>query len=105
MAKGPYRLPAEWEEQECVWLCWPHNPRDWPGKFSPIAFVYAEIARKLAAHGRVRLIVSSPETKRRAERLLRKAGADLGAVSFHIAQTDRGWTRDFLPLFVHDERG
>jgi agmatine deiminase len=105
MPGSAFRLPAEWEQQDCVWLCWPQNPRDWPGKFSPIAHVYAEIVRKLAAHGRVRLIVGGLAAKRRAETLLRKARADLEAVSFHIAATDRGWTRDFLPLFALTRQG
>jgi len=105
MPPGEYRLPAEWEEQECVWLCWPQNPRDWPGKFASIAFVYADIVRKLAAHGTVRLIVGTREMQRRAASVLRKARVNLEAVSFFVAATDRGWTRDFLPLFAYDARG
>ena len=26
-----YRMPAEWEPQEAVWLAWPHNPDTWAG--------------------------------------------------------------------------
>jgi agmatine deiminase len=105
MPGSEFRLPAEWEEQECVWLCWPQNPLDWPGKFSPIAYAYAEIVRKLAACGKVRLIVGTAEKKRRALAVLRKAQANPEAVSFFVAPTDRGWTRDFLPLFVQDLNG
>ena len=44
-----YRLPAEWEPHEATWIAWPHNPEDWPGKFSPIPWVYTEIVRLLSA--------------------------------------------------------
>ena len=34
MAQTPkslgFRMPAEWEEQEAVWLAWPHNEATWP---------------------------------------------------------------------------
>lgn len=43
-----YRMPAEWEPHEATWLAWPHNPEDWPGKFQPIPWVYAEIVGHLA---------------------------------------------------------
>src|SRR5258708_9627202 len=56
-ARG-YRMPAEWEPHESTWLAWPHFRGDWPGKFEPIPWVYAEILRNLARHVRVDLIVN-----------------------------------------------
>jgi len=31
-----FRMPAEWERQEAVWLSWPHKRATWPGNFRPI---------------------------------------------------------------------
>jgi len=42
------RWPAEWERHDATWIAWPHHEPDWPGKFGPIPWVYAEIARALA---------------------------------------------------------
>src|SRR5439155_1140969 len=42
------RMPAEWEPHAATWLAWPHKRSDWPGKFSPIPWVYAEIVRALS---------------------------------------------------------
>ena len=42
-------MPAEWEPHEATWIAWPHNRDDWPGRFTPIPWVYGEIVRKLAA--------------------------------------------------------
>ena len=29
-----FRMPAEWEPHAATWIAWPHEPRDWPGKFA-----------------------------------------------------------------------
>lgn len=100
-----YRMPAEWEPHEATWLAWPHNPEDWPGKFAPIPWLYAEIVRLLAAHERVHLVVEDAKMERRVAGMLRRAGAKLDRVSFHQWPTDRGWTRDSGPIFVRDSEG
>jgi len=100
-----YRMPAEWERHEATWLAWPHNREDWPGRFSPIPWTYAEIVRKLATVERVRIIVLDAGHEYRARVVLRKAAADLSAVEFFHIPSDRVWTRDYAPLFTYDEAG
>src|ERR1700680_991189 len=51
-----YRMPAEWEPHAATWLAWPHEKTDWPGKFVPIPWVYADIVRHLSQVGRVRVL-------------------------------------------------
>lgn len=100
-----YRMPAEWEPHEATWLAWPHNPEDWPGKFQPIPWVYAEIVRLLAARERVHILVEDEKSQRRAEGILQRGGANLDEVSFHLWPTDRVWTRDSGPIFVRNAEG
>ena len=100
-----YRMPAEWERHEASWLAWPHNPEDWPGKFQPIPWVYAEIVRLLAAHEHVHILVEDARAEGRAESILRRAGANLDRVSFHQWPTNRSWTRDSGPIFVRSSEG
>jgi agmatine deiminase len=95
-----YRMPAEWMRHEATWLAWPHERTDWPGKFAPIPWVYADIVRHLARVERVRILVGSAEERERARRMLTKTGADLAAVDFFLVPTNRGWTRDYGPIFV-----
>jgi len=95
-----YRMPAEWEPHAASWLAWPHNHTDWPGKFQPIPWVYAEIVRNLAEVETVHLIVQNPVEERQARRVLGKAGADLERIAFHRWPTNRVWTRDYGPIFV-----
>jgi agmatine deiminase len=94
-------MPAEWEPHEGTWLAWPHNHNDWPGKFEPIPWVYAEIIRHLAQHERVELIVENTATERQVRRLLDRASAPLKNVRFHPWPTDRVWLRDSGAIFAH----
>jgi agmatine deiminase len=100
-----YRMPAEWESHEATWLAWPHNPEDWPGKFQPIPWIYAEIVRLLAAHEQVHILVEDAKAEQRATSMLERAGANLDQVSFHLWPTDRSWTRDTGPIFVRNGEG
>jgi agmatine deiminase len=96
-------MPAEWESHEATWLGWPHNKTDWPGKFTPIPWVYGEIVRKLSPGEIVRILVNSKAHELSALRVLKKTGADLSRIQFFRFPTDRGWTRDFGPMFVRRE--
>ncbi len=100
-----FRMPAELEPHAATWIAWPHNRRDWPGRFTPIPWVYAEIVRKLAGVERVRILVSGAAAEQAALRVLRRAGVNLAAVEFFHAATDRAWTRDYCPLFVRHRTG
>ncbi|OIO00610.1 MAG: agmatine deiminase [Desulfovibrionaceae bacterium CG1_02_65_16] len=97
------RLPAEWEPHAATWITWPQNPRDWPGKFAPMPWAFAEIIRKIANGAgteRVRVLVADAKTERRARGQLAKAAVDLSRVDFFRIPTDRGWMRDCGPCFV-----
>ena len=99
-----YRMPAEWEPHAATWIAWPHNHEDWPGKFHPIPWVYAEIVRHLARHEIVEIIVNNAAAERSARKLLKSAGVELGTVvRFHHWPTDRVWTRDYGPIFLRKD--
>ena len=105
MAKRGFRMPAEWEKHAATWLAWPHETSDWPGKFAPIPWVYAEIVRHLSRVEKVRILIENKAAEQQARKVLQKAGADLSAVEFFHAQTDRSWTRDYCPMFVQSRGG
>ena len=97
-----YRMPAEWEPHASTWLAWPHYRGDWPGKFEPIPWVYAEIIRHLGRHERIDLIVNNTASEKQARKVLAKANALSENVTFHRWPTDRVWTRDSGCTFVVD---
>lgn len=98
------RMPAEWEKQGAIWLAWPHNSDDWPGKFEPIPWVYAEIIRYISRKQQVRLVVRNARERDRAADILQRAGATIDAVDFVLIPTDRVWLRDSGPIFVYRGR-
>ncbi|MDB5307915.1 MAG: agmatine deiminase family protein [Gemmataceae bacterium] len=100
-----FRMPAEWERHAATWLAWPHRRSDWPGKFAPIRWVYAEITRALTRHERVNLIVRGPKMRQRAGGILTSAGVDLAQVRFWELPTDRSWVRDSGPIVVVRDDG
>lgn len=95
-----YRMPAEFEPHEATWLAWPHNPEDWPGKFQPIPWVYAEIVGHLTRVEDVHILLDDAAAEKRARGVLKKTGANVRRVCFHLWPTDRAWTRDSGPIFV-----
>lgn len=99
------RLPAEWERHEATWLAWPHEKSDWPGKFAPVPWIYAQIVRHLARVEKVRILVADGDVQQRVRRILRDSHVDLDAVEFFHHGTNRSWTRDYCPLFVHTDAG
>jgi agmatine deiminase len=99
VAQG-YRMPAEWEPHAATWLAWPHNRGDWPGKFEPIPWVYAEIIRNLAEHERVELIVNDASAARQARKVLARADALSPNIRFHRWPTNRVWLRDSGCIFL-----
>lgn len=98
-------MPAEWEPHEATWLAWPHERTDWPGKFAPIPWVYGEIVRHLSKIEGVRILVEDADAEQKARRVLRKCRAQMEAVQFFRVATDRGWTRDYCPMFVRNAKG
>jgi agmatine deiminase len=100
-----FHMPAEWDPHEATWLGWPHELTDWPGKFSPIPWAFAEIVRHLSQVERVYLLVENRQAESRVRTILKKSGANLSAVDFFRIPTDRGWMRDSGPICVKNPTG
>lgn len=100
-----YRMPAEWAPQERIWLSWPHARADWPGKFAPIPWVFAEMVRAITPTQRVGLLVKDAKTRAEAMEMLDRAGVTLEQVDFLEVKTNRGWLRDCGPIWVRDGAG
>jgi agmatine deiminase len=97
-------MPAEWEPHAATWIAWPHNESDWPGKLAPIRWVYGEFVRTLARYERVRILVANANVEKEARETLELVGAP-ARYDFVSVPTNRSWTRDTGPLFVHTANG
>ena len=103
--KAGWRMPAEWEPHQATWICWPQRQDDWPGKFGPIPWVYAEIVKHLSQSENVHILVDRPAVEKQVRKLLDRVRVDLARVSFFVQPTDRVWTRDYGPTFLTNAKG
>lgn len=101
-ARPAFLMPAEWAPQKRIWLAWPHQEADWPGKFAPIPWVFAEIARHICDGQRLGLVCTDAAAKTAAKKILTRAHVNLKQVDFLVTPTDRGWMRDCGAIYVKD---
>jgi agmatine deiminase len=95
-----WRMPAEWERHAATWIAFPHKRGDWPGKAAAVEWIFAEIVRQLTRGERVRILVRDAKEARRAQYLFGAVGADRAQIDCVKQDTDRSWTRDYLPNFL-----
>jgi agmatine deiminase len=98
-------MPAEWAPHRATWIAWPHHEPDWPGKFGPIPWVYAEIVRVLADDEPVEILCQSEDVREAARATLQAHGVSIRTVRLHLQPTDRVWLRDSAPTSVLDATG
>jgi len=100
-----WRMPAEWEPHQATWIAWPQRPADWPGKFPPIPWVYAEIVRHLHVSEMVHILVDDAAAEHKACSLLQRVAVDFNRICFFRFPTNRVWTRDYGPIFLRAPDG
>jgi len=100
-----FRMPAEWAPHQGTFLGWPHELTDWPGKFAPIPWAFADIVRHLARVECVFLLVENAAAQSAVKSILNKSHVNIDRVQFLLVPTDRGWMRDSGPLCVTNKTG
>jgi agmatine deiminase len=100
MTTNNRRFPAEWENQQGILLCFPHNGRDWPGKYEAIQWAFIEFIKKVATYETVFLVVFDDKLKEKVTRMLEMAHVNLDNISFIIQKTNRSWMRDSGPIVI-----
>lgn len=93
-------FPAEFAQQEAMWLSWPHKEASWPGKIDAIYPVYAKFIGLIAEAQKVRINVVDLAMKAFAEKHLIAVNGNLNNVEFYFNPTNDAWCRDHGPAFV-----
>ncbi|PRZ21611.1 agmatine deiminase family protein [Flavobacterium granuli] len=102
MTENNRRFPAEWENQQGILLCFPHNGKDWPGKYEAIQWAFVEFIKKVATYETVFLMVADEKLKEKVNEMLEMARVNLENISFIIQKTNRSWMRDSGPIIVEN---
>lgn len=100
MTTSNWIFPAEWEQQQGVLLCFPHNGNDWPGKYEAVQWAFVEFIKKIAHVETVFLIVANIKLQNNVLAMLQKATVQTQNVVFIICKTNRSWMRDSGPIIV-----
>jgi len=94
-----FRMPAEWEKQEAVWLSWPHDKNTWKD-ISEIEVTCVDVIKALHLGEKVKLLVNDEKEEQRAEEKLKNVQVDLNRVIFYQIKNVDAWFRDYGPTFV-----
>jgi agmatine deiminase len=96
-----YRMPAEWEPQEAVWLTWPHNTLTWPGgMLAEVERSYVEIIEALHTGQKIKLLVRDARTESEIRLALERHDVALSQIIFVRLAAQDSWIRDYGPTFV-----
>jgi len=97
---GPVHMPAEWAEQEWLWIGFPHDASLWLDDLVPAQEQIAAFANAVAETGQqVRLVVRDAANEMRARGLV------TGSVICERHAYGDIWLRDSGPLVVFDDAG
>ncbi len=98
-AKG-YRMPAEWEPQESIWLAWPHNLLTFEDFLEDVEKIFVEFMKALYTGQYIDLLINDDATQSKVVKLCQNAEIDLKKVCFHKIPNQDVWTRDYGPTFI-----
>jgi len=99
-----YRMPAEWEKHDAVWLAWPYDPTTFPDRVEKVEQIYVQIVKHLHESEVVNLFVKDDMMQEKATFLLKKAGVNMAKVMFHQFGYADVWFRDYGPTFIVNGR-
>ena len=101
-----FRMPAEWERQEAIWLAWPHNNDTWPAEMlMEVEDSYAKFVKALYDGQKVKILVNNAEIRKNAEARLKGSGIkDFSNILFYQVQNVDAWIRDYGPTFAINDR-
>ena len=99
-ATASRRLPAEWENQGCVLLAWPHENTDWAYILPEARRCIADIVRSITEGGLCVALVGPSEFCLPS---IAEQNFDPMRVKFFDIPTNDTWARDFGPVTVESE--
>ncbi len=103
-SKLGYRMPAEWELQEALWLALPHNEDTWPEMISKVENSYVQFIKAIHKGQKVKILVNNQDLELRFKEKLSKAGIGLSQIIFYQIKNHDSWIRDYGPVFVINDQ-
>ena len=105
-----YRMPAEWEKQDAVWLQWP-EAHPVSSQKQPLTYqmtmekTWLLMAWELHKHVRVCILARSEKHRDHILSMMAYYGYDARRVDIHVTRMADVWHRDSGPIFVVNNQG
>lgn len=93
-----YRMPAEYEKQERIWMLWPERTDNWRNGAKPAQNTFVEVANTISKYEEVIMLVSHNQFENARFHLNEK-------VKVMECSNDDSWMRDCGPTFVKNDKG
>lgn len=93
-----FRMPAEYEEQEKVWMIWPERSDNWRDGAKPAQMAFAEVAKAISQFAEVNVLVSAAQYGNCRAKL----PAEICVIEM---STNDAWVRDSGPSFLVNDKG
>lgn len=93
-----YRMPGEFEPHDHIFMIWPERPDNWRQGAKPAQRAYAEVAKAIAKHTPVTMLVNNSQYANCRARL----PEEIRVVEM---SSDDAWVRDCGPTFVINDKG
>jgi agmatine deiminase len=96
-----YRMPAEWESHDAVWLQWPDSSmRGTPSYARKLQSTWLEMSAILGDHVNVRIAAANADVADDIRHDCARFGTNMARVEVHAMPLDDVWVRDNGPIFV-----
>ena len=93
-----FRMPGEFEPQQHIFMVWPQRPDNWRQGAKPAQRAYAEVAKAIAKHTPVTMLVNNSQYANCRARLPEH-------IRVVEMSSDDAWVRDSGPTFVVNDKG
>lgn len=91
-----FRMPAEYERQDRIWMCWPYRTDVWRDNAAPAGEAFAKVASAISEFEPV-IMIADESCYEKARQMLPKE------VTVELVSYDDAWARDIGPTFLVNE--
>lgn len=97
-----FRMPGEFEQQECVWMLWPWRNDNWRLGAKPAQVAYVNVAKAISEFETINMLVPPTQYE---NALARIAPVNNGNINIIEMTNDDAWIRDTGPTFLVNDKG
>ncbi len=95
-----YRMPAEWEPQDAIWIAWPYYEDTWAEYLANTEKAYAQWVQAMHRGQKVHMLAKDAPQEQYIKSKLQSVNVDFAQIKFYRIEYVDTWMRDYGPTFV-----